>query len=254
MIEGPGMHLEKQIETLLGDHQLYHSDLQMDCFITRQNGITPYGCYKQALRELASRWNALKRLYLNRREKELDTEETQLELNRMQATPETDRIELERMQINHIRARMELDGMVRSWRDTVREFRRFLSQATGLRKSLLDAGWDVSNPTHRAELEREFSANNLLRRAAVEMWGTGRITGNTLEAAFNHPDSETIRNLFGNPKALQEGAAERRHYQLVADRYEPREAFPLPLNGEAPEPKQIEAAIRAETDRKLLGC
>ena len=43
------------IDDLLLDHQEFHSDLQMDSFITLRAGGTLYGCYKQALRELSTR-------------------------------------------------------------------------------------------------------------------------------------------------------------------------------------------------------
>ena len=47
------------IETLLAEHQHGHSDFQMDFVITVRNGGTPYGCYKQSLRELHKRWRLL---------------------------------------------------------------------------------------------------------------------------------------------------------------------------------------------------
>ena len=43
------------ISELLVDHQEFHSDLQMESFITLRAGGTLYGCYKQALRELSTR-------------------------------------------------------------------------------------------------------------------------------------------------------------------------------------------------------
>src|SRR5438445_2833578 len=63
------------ISELLADHQEFHSDLQMDAFITLRSGGTLYGCYKQALRELATRVRALRERYRLRALLDVDLDE-----------------------------------------------------------------------------------------------------------------------------------------------------------------------------------
>src|SRR5579863_2272034 len=67
-----------ELSDLLTDHQEFHSDLQMDSFITARSGGTLYGCYKQALRELATRVRALRERYFGRRLLLLEIEEHDL--------------------------------------------------------------------------------------------------------------------------------------------------------------------------------
>jgi hypothetical protein len=52
---------ESRLKAMLDDHQKYHSNLQIDRFIIYKSGVTPYGMYKQALRELYSRYESMKR-------------------------------------------------------------------------------------------------------------------------------------------------------------------------------------------------
>ncbi len=97
-----------------------HSDLQMDLFITAAHGHTPWGMYRQACREIMSRVEGLKRLYVQRR---------RLELKEAQGDGDGDSVSLKLRSFENY---CEQDTVGRQIAKTERELRRFCAQAEAL--------------------------------------------------------------------------------------------------------------------------
>ena len=94
----------KNLMKLLDDHQIYHSDFQMDNFITIRSGETQYGQYKQALRELFKRYRGLKELYTGRELLQVDIDE----LNEKHSDND---FEIRRTNINLAKHRMDMEDL-----------------------------------------------------------------------------------------------------------------------------------------------
>jgi hypothetical protein len=166
-----------ELKALLADHQLFHSDLQMDCFITASNGGTHYGQYKQALRELYSRYDSLKGLYAERELAGIDIDEFSQPPNA--ADTEFDE---RRRKVKLTQARMKLDSLARSIADSEREFRRFYAQCVALKKIVGEL-----TPERRNELDREFWLHRLKSLAAIDVLSHGRVGPNVLTLAHSLP-------------------------------------------------------------------
>src|SRR5258708_31035595 len=117
------------LNDLFADHQEFHSDLQMDAFITLRAGGTLYGCYKQALRELDARAMALIQRYEALRLLEIDIRE-------LAASDPVDPWQAERDKIRLATKRVTLLKCEQVIVDTESEFRRFYCQAHSIREAL----------------------------------------------------------------------------------------------------------------------
>ena len=160
------------LKDLLTDHQTGHSEFQDDYLITiKAGGITDYGQYKQALRELYRRVRGL-------RELSCDYEKLKIEVNRESHRSQTDKDPFERRlaKVEHKRKTMQLEEAQRAIRDTKRELSRFYEQACELKEKIGDL-----TPEKRAKLDRDMWYYRLKEMLAVDLIATGRIGRSTLE-------------------------------------------------------------------------
>ncbi len=158
---------EYTVEELLKDHQIFHSDLQMDCFITGLSGGTPFGMYKQALRELDKRHRALRHLHIERERLRMKIPSKVVGWFRSKCH--------KLWALADIEAGFALEDQGRTIGDTWREFARFLQQARALKKKVGEL-----TPKTRAVLDQIFWEDHLRRTAAVELLTSGGLTPNTL--------------------------------------------------------------------------
>ena len=164
------MTIANELKELLADHQLYHSALQMDHFITaRAGGPTPYGQYKQALRELYKRYRGLKDLATQKALLEVDIDELK-QSNAMG-------FELRRNEIKLRQKQMEMEDLERNIADTQREFKRFFAQAVALKKVI----GPLDNEEFRNELDREMWEENIKRRCALDYATRGGLSESSIE-------------------------------------------------------------------------
>lgn len=163
------------LQQLLNDHQLYHSDLQMDSFITMRSGGTTYGMYKQALRELFKRYRGLKEQYPARELLLLDIEEL-----------ETTQSKREKIEL--AKKRMALDDMNRGIRDTEREFNHFYAQA----KALKDIIGELT-PEKRNKLDMEMWIFKAKENAAFDYITRGSLSKGTVELVQYMPTDIRIQ-------------------------------------------------------------
>ena len=164
------------IADLLADHQEFHSDLQMDSFITVRNGGTLYGCYKQALRELAARVRAL-------RERFFALEQLKLEIDAHLST-NTPRDRLLASQ-----KRLTLPEAVHALEHTEREFGRFYAQCLALREKLKVTGVEFPlDGATRHRLDCEMWIHHIKCQAAIAALGGGRLGSSTIELLQSLPN------------------------------------------------------------------
>jgi hypothetical protein len=135
------------LKQLLADYESQHSDFQMDHFITGASGRTPYGRYKQALRELSRRVESLEASYRERETK--------------------------------LRELAKLDEQIMA---TEKEFKRFYIQGMALKKKV----GDLSNG-RRDVLEADEWIAQVRVLAAKDLFASGRISGKTLDMIVTMP-------------------------------------------------------------------
>lgn len=140
-----------RISDLLAFHQEFHSNLQMDRFITAAAGGTPWGMFKQALRELATRYEALK-----------------TDLQRLSHLTGT--------HLDPAHAQMQRDTLCRTIRDREREFVRFYAQACALKEML-----GPINPDRIDQLDMEMWTHRARWEAAADLASGQPISRRTID-------------------------------------------------------------------------
>jgi len=161
------------LSDLLFDHQEFHSDLQMNSFITIRSGGTLYGCYKQALRELVTRRTALVQRYAQRDLLLIDLDEL--------AMGSAGSIQARRNEVYAREKRLMMDECQRVIADTEREFIRFYEQAVSIRDMLRVRGVEFPlDAVTRNRLDCEMWEHQLKCMAAVDFMTSGRLGPQTV--------------------------------------------------------------------------
>lgn len=178
---------------LLSLNQRYHSEFQMDSFITVQSGYGhPFGMFRQAVRELHSRTVGLRDGYRQLQEEELDLQELELNLEDlrfriMSAGTEEQKqharlgIEESRLEIQVKRKKDAVVNLEIDLRHREREFRRFFSQAIHLRGQL----GDLSDPDYLRRCDEDYWYTRLRSKIAIDTLREGMPSINTLEIVYH---------------------------------------------------------------------
>lgn len=166
------------LDILFNDHELYHSELQQDCFITKKSGGTIYGQYKQALRELYKRYRGLKGLYFQKKELELDEEDCNANFELIADEPMTTKIyiEMRRIDISKAKIKFNLLELNKNIKETEREFKRFYQQAISLKKIIGEL-----TEEKRRNLDKEMWIYKLKEMCAIDFIVSNRLRQNTVE-------------------------------------------------------------------------
>jgi len=146
----------------------------MDYFITAKSGGTPYGMYRQALRELNARFDALEKSYFDEQKLEVDIDE--LKDRTAPNQPCCDIYQDRRDRIALEEKTCQLEELLIRREDILREFTRFYQQACILKEQVGEL-----TPARRAELDREYWAHQLKCTAAVDIMTSGNLRSNTIE-------------------------------------------------------------------------
>lgn len=165
----------KMLQQLLDDHQTGHSEFQDDHFITIRAGGTPYGQYKQALRELYKRFRGL-------RELTCDRDIALIEIEKLECSEEIDSFTQRINKVELRRKRMQIEESERVLRDTKREFTRFYQQAVALKAEI-----GGLTDKKRAKLEQERWEHQITQMAAIEMLSQGRFKDSTIAMLASMP-------------------------------------------------------------------
>ncbi len=163
------------LKVLLGDHQLYHSDLQMERWIVARGNLTAYGRYKQALREVHKRYRGLKTLYVERQLVQIDVDE-------LVAADNADPFEKCRDAVRLVQKRMALEDIEFNVTETAREFGKFVEIASALKKAV-----GTLTPERRDELDREEWRLRLRAMVAVDLVAHGTLQRQTVELLMASP-------------------------------------------------------------------
>lgn len=163
---------------LLSLHRPYHSELQIDHFITGRAGLTTWGMFLQALRELNGRFEGMKSLSAERRLADIERRRQERIASNSQ-----DALAGEEAEVKAEQAVMRLDSIDRNIRDTWRELERFYAQAVALRARLPAE----LTPDVRDELERERWVALLKRAAALDIVATGTVSAGTRDSIWALP-------------------------------------------------------------------
>lgn len=199
------------IEQLLFDHQPRHSDLQIDQFIVMKGNWTPYGRYKQALREIDSRYSGLQDMREDAELAVLDLDDAKVALQReLKGTPG-----FARKQIAYNRQARRLEQIRRTIATQQRELDRLVALATDLKQQIGEL-----TPERREALDRETWSVRVRAMVALDMFTQGGLSPATAELLIALPaeirrpileDARTVQAdgrlfdwLTDGPKALEE--------------------------------------------------
>jgi hypothetical protein len=173
---------------LMKDHEEFHSNLQMNSFITVRNGGTLFGCYKQALRELASRIRAFRDRFFT------------LEIVRNEIS-EHERAGTSRDLILAKQKSLSLPEMLHVLHHTERELLHFYAQCVAIRGRLAAEGihFPITADT-RDRLDAEMWVHHIRCQAAIALIGGNPIPASTIEMIHALPTElrrKTITEVFG---------------------------------------------------------
>lgn len=179
--------LPDRLKTLLGDHRHFHSELQLDRFVIGAAGH-PWHQYQQALRELETRWEALKL-------EEIEMEEARLDIDEAE--------EDKRGQLQKARAIVKLEGMERRQKDRLREFAHIFGRAEALRDWVGEL-----DDARRAELDKAAWLHRTKSRIALETIVHGCASIDTAESTFlfEVSDRVTLGNFLNRCRQEPESA------------------------------------------------
>lgn len=159
------------LKSLFKDHVPGHSVFQDDYLITVRAGGTHYGQYKQALRELHSRFHSIRDSLFDREKALIDLEEQE-----WLAENADNQFDRRRAALEYKRRLVQFEDLEQSIKDTEKEFRRFYQQASYLRNLL-----GPLDEKKTDELDREMWIYKAKELAAIDFVSQGRMGNNTYE-------------------------------------------------------------------------
>ena len=158
------------LQTLLNDHEMYHSELQQDQFITVRAGGTLYGQYKQALRELYKRFRGLKGLYYDRDKLQIDIDEASTKyVSSCEFQARRDKLEQDKRKLDMVELQKNVE-------DTEREFKRFYQQAHSLKSVIGEL-----TPEKRNKLDKDMWLFKIKEMCVIDLVSAGRLKNTTYE-------------------------------------------------------------------------
>ena len=167
------------LNELLQDHEVYHSEFQMDTFII--GGRHLFDQYKQALRELYKRVRGLREIIVNKELLQVDIDEAEVNV------PD-DEFEKRRWTIRQKQRMGQMEEANRSLEHTRREALRFYKHAVCLKSQIGEL-----TPEKRAKLEKESWLYTLKKRAAIQKISQGRVNDTTIKNIMGLPKEERLQ-------------------------------------------------------------
>ena len=173
-----------RLQELLNDHLSYHSQFQQDYFITGlgKAGNTAFSQYKQSLRELNSRYRALKDLYASRELLQIDIEELQTRMKK----PFNNEFDKRRKQIKLTRKYMTMEDLNKTINDMMLEFNRFYQHANAL-KNRIESQVGPLDQEKYEKLEKEMWEVKIKSMAAMDFIVNNHIGQQTMDMIMSLP-------------------------------------------------------------------
>jgi len=159
------MITREELGSLFGDHRKYHSERQIDSFIVARSGLTPYGRYRQSLRELWSRYSSLWSAWRELQELQIDLEEAEA---RAEFESDFDR-RRHVLKVQDLRVRK--DSKVFAVREISREFARFLAHARAWKEQVGEL-----TDERRRVLDDEFWRETFRNMAGLDVVQSGAVS------------------------------------------------------------------------------
>jgi len=196
----------KNLYKLLDDHQLYHSTFQIDNLITFKSGITDYGSYKQALRELYKRVSVLREALCDDRVLDIEIKMLKREIKK-----ETDDLKTELLQIRLVRKQLLQEESARSVNEIKRELVRFYKHSELLHNELVKQHGELTQST-KDKLEVEYWEVKGMGMMVNDILSSGQISGQSIEYidALPKVSKDKLLQLANQPKILVDEY--KRHY------------------------------------------
>ena len=163
------------INEILKDHRPTMSEFQHDHFVTGMSAVTPYGQYKQAVRELYTRVCSLRDLEFEKEEMEIDVDEQEYISKNSE-----DKFERRRASVKLKRKQMQMFDLLERKKDQQREAMSFYRQSAQLKEMIGEL-----TPEKEKELEAEMWEAQCKKLAALDIINGGGISKPTLEMAFS---------------------------------------------------------------------
>lgn len=187
------------IEKFKKDYELYHSSFQIEHFILVKNGKTPYGIYKQCLRELMARESTLRSLYAGKLRAEINFEKLLEQLNAEECPYALRHLEIDKAEALY--GKIDMDKVIK---ETEREYTHFYNAAIHLKKQLGEL-----TEEKKKKLEEEMWVHNCKYRICSDIRTIRAPSVETINLIDGLPnDKKNYINKFLNRIALPTGKAE----------------------------------------------
>jgi hypothetical protein len=194
--------LADTLAVLMADHRPFHDSFQLDHVILGgANGVTAWGAYRQCLREISDRLDAIKHDAVHLELLIAERGEAEYAEAITETSHPWERI---RIHARVVKSRLDIDSAERVARDRMREFMRFVRHAEALKDYL----GEISD-AKRESLEMEFWRERIRLAAATDLLAGGALTVATVEAIRMLPPiarAAVITELRDNPKGLVQWA------------------------------------------------
>lgn len=178
---------------LLKDHKGGMTEFQHDRFVTGMAG-TPYGQYRQSLRELNSRVDGLRDGYY-------ELESIQIDIDEQEHIIENSENEFERRraEITFKQKTLLLESKKRAIVEREEDALSFYRQAVQLKEQVGDI-----NSENQEEFNEEYWEHKIKKMAALDLMTTGRLARPTIETALALKGGlrKRVLDSFDNPDEL----------------------------------------------------
>ena len=209
-----------KLTELLADVTPNHSVFQMDHFITKRTGGTAYGQYKQALRELQSRYDNVRNSCSGHKKFDIDIEEMEYKMEKLKQgieeapDPKPLEFELRRIEIDYQQQMATKITRKNDWESQVREFVRCYQQCCILK----DKVGELTEERLMA-LEEEMFSFKMLEMAALELITVRSVSINTLETilAFTPENRKNCLDKIKEPAELLKWVEEKNDEIIPVD-------------------------------------
>lgn len=171
------MDITKTFNELMKDHRMYHTEFQRRHFITELSGVTTYGKYIQAVKELHGRYTTIKNNQYELKLIDIDIDELNYKLKNT-----NDEFKIRRLELKLEKKLSNREDALYVLTELSKEFESFLSQAIVLKEKLGEL-----TPEKKEVLDAEFWEIKLKRDIAINHISGRGIDKNIIEIILSLP-------------------------------------------------------------------
>jgi hypothetical protein len=189
--------MKEELERLMRDYNESYGTFQLGRMIVARAGGTQYGIYRQALRELNTRIETLKGLYLEEEELLVDMSECV----EKRSDTSISQYDMEREAIKVKRCQLRTHTLKRKIERKVDEVKHLFNVAKKMKGILGEI-----TPERRDRLETELSIYHIKRCAIFEMQAFGKLSYGSVESIFSldSVDRMQLTEVLKSPETMKE--------------------------------------------------